>query len=348
MLERISIWAPSFVRSHGGIQALSADVLEACQSFFPTHGIQLLGDGENLSPLLKLRFAFRCFMDLIVRRPRAVVLMHSNFYPLVQILQKLFRIKIVVWLHGIEVWSMPKSLRNQSTLSLFVCISSVTYEKTSAWRDSSVPCLIIHPTADFERFTPDGETSYLLSRHGIPDTAEVILTVGRLDAEEAYKGHDSVIRAMPFVLKSRPNAWYLVVGTGNDQQRLEQLAIELGVSDRVLFTGFVRGVELVDYYRSAVVFAMPSCGEGFGIVYLEALGCGCQVIGGVEGGAGDALGHGQFGELVDSQDVDSLAMAIIHALSAGRNLNARSEVIEHFGKERFVKDIARMLEAVKD
>ena len=96
-----------------------------------------------------------------------------------------------------------------------------------------------------------------------------------------------------------PNAIYLIAGAGDDKQRLEHLAAERGLAGRVVFTGHVPADELPSYYALADVFAMPSTGEGFGIVFLEAAACGLPVIAGNADGSVDALGEGQIGCLVD-------------------------------------------------
>ena len=96
-----------------------------------------------------------------------------------------------------------------------------------------------------------------------------------------------------------PDAAYLIVGSGDDQPRLERLAREAGVGDRVVFAGQVADAELADYFALADVFAMPSTGEGFGIVFLEAAASGLPVIGGNRDGSVDALADGRIGRLVD-------------------------------------------------
>ena len=100
------------------------------------------------------------------------------------------------------------------------------------------------------------------------------MTVSRLASSERYKGHDRVIRVLPRILLDHPDTIYLVVGDGDDRPRLEALTLECGVQDKVMFTGPVVADELPDYYRLADVMVMPSTGEGFGIVFLEAMASG--------------------------------------------------------------------------
>ena len=97
------------------------------------------------------------------------------------------------------------------------------------------------------------------------------MTVSRLASSEQYKGHDRVIRTLPRLLSQHPETIYLIVGDGDDRPRLESLAVECGVAEKVQFAGLVPPEELPDYFRLADVFVMPSTGEGFGIVFLEAM-----------------------------------------------------------------------------
>ena len=166
-------------------------------------------------------------------------------------------------------------------------------------------------------------------------------------SSERYKGHDRIIRAMPSVLARVPDTVYLIVGSGDDQQRLEQFADETGVASRVIFAGQVTDAELHDYFALARVFAMPSTGEGFGIVFLEAMACGTPVLAGNCDGSVDALDHGRLGRLVDPTDVHAVASGIVSLLRRqgpewwfDRNA-LRSAVIERFGRPAFRDGVRR-------
>jgi phosphatidylinositol alpha-1,6-mannosyltransferase len=108
----------------------------------------------------------------------------------------------------------------------------------------------------------------------------MVPTVGRVASSERYKGHDVMLEAWPVVLRRLPDAVYWIVGGGDDRPRLESKARELGIASSVRFTGAVSPEELAVCYHRCSVFAMPARteldareprGEGFGIVYLEAM-----------------------------------------------------------------------------
>jgi phosphatidyl-myo-inositol dimannoside synthase len=105
-----------------------------------------------------------------------------------------------------------------------------------------------------------------------------------------------------------------VVGDGDDRPRLEALAADLGLTERVRFVGLVGSEELPDYFRLADVFVMPSTGEGFGIVFLEAIASGIAVIGGNSDGSLDALADGVLGSPIDPEKNEELVSAINAAL----------------------------------
>ena len=162
------------------------------------------------------------------------------------------------------------------------------------------------------------------------------MTVSRLAASERYKGHDRVITALPSLVAERPNITYLIVGEGDDRTRLERLATQVGVSENVCFVGPVLHSELPDYYRLADVFVMPSTGEGFGIVFLEAMASGVPVIAGNSDGSRDPLCDGSFGTLIDSGNTYELQAAIRASLDSPL---VPSDVVERFGIETFVKHL---------
>lgn len=133
------------------------------------------------------------------------------------------------------------------------------------------------------------------------------------------KGMDLVLQALSRITKRRKDVMYLLGGSGEDRQRLEQLAAELGVDKYVRFLGRIPDERLPAYYSLADVFVMPVRSEppdveGFGIVFLEANACETPVIGSRSGGIPDAVVEGETGLLVDEGDVDQLLQSITSLL----------------------------------
>jgi phosphatidylinositol alpha-1,6-mannosyltransferase len=131
-----------------------------------------------------------------------------------------------------------------------------------------------------------------------------------------------LIDALPDIARAIPDAHVLFVGEGPYRAELDKRIKRLGVSDRVTFIGRIKFAELPKYLCAGDVFAMPSRSrlgglevEGLGIVYLEASACGLAVIGGVSGGAPDAVLQGQTGFSVDGNSRSEIAAAAINLLS---------------------------------
>jgi glycosyltransferase involved in cell wall biosynthesis len=176
------------------------------------------------------------------------------------------------------------------------------------------------------------------------------LTVCRLSDTERYKGYDQMLRALPTILCEVPDARYLLVGTGPDRTRIEKLAADLGVQHAVVLAGFIRDDELCEHYNLCDLFAMPSKGEGFGIVYLEALACGKPVLAGNKDGSRDAVADGELGLLVDPDNTAEIANETIRVLlrqhlheNIFRPELLRRRVTELFGFEAFKRTVADRL-----
>lgn len=177
---------------------------------------------------------------------------------------------------------------------------------------------------------------------GVAADAPVVLTAARLMER---KGVDTVIRALPEVLRASPAAVYLVAGTGADEARLRRLAEELGLKSRVRFLGDASHEALVNYYHACDVFVMPNRGveetgetETFGVVFLEANACGKPVIGGRVGGVLDAIEDGESGLLVDPTDVQAVATAIVRFLNDPEYARQVGERGRRRARERFSWD----------
>jgi phosphatidylinositol alpha-1,6-mannosyltransferase len=184
---------------------------------------------------------------------------------------------------------------------------------------------IVPNGTDPDRFQPV-DTSVL--RHELDlEGQPILLTVGRLVPR---KGVDTTLRALPGLLETVPDAMYLVVGTGPDRERLDRLAVDIGVRDHVRFAGQVPFAHLPAYYSLADAFVMPSREarpdvEGFGLVFLEAGACGTPVVGARAGGIPDAVQDGTTGLLVPPADPKALADALTRLLTT-------PELAEHLGR----------------
>ena len=149
-----------------------------------------------------------------------------------------------------------------------------------------------------------------------------------------------LIDAMPLIRGRVPDAQLVVVGGGDDARRLRMRAAASGSGNSVLFVGEVSDAHLHDLYEKCAIFAMPSRGEGFGLVYLEAMAHGKPCVGSIHDAAGEVIAHGETGLLVDPNDVDGMAEAISgllldKELRHGMGKLARDRQRQHFSFEQF-------------
>jgi phosphatidylinositol alpha-1,6-mannosyltransferase len=260
---------------------------------------------------------------------------HLFMAPLAALIAKSRGAKLIIQTHGIEAWPRPTRVQKAALkiADLVLCVSRYTREKIlGAHQIPPGRVLIVHNTVG-EAFTP-GDGSTLRTALGL-NGKRVLLTVARMDSHQRHKGHDRVIGAMPMLVARGHDICYVIVGSGDDRGRLETLARESGVSERVNFRGAVGLQELVESYRMADLFVMPSTGEGFGIAFLEAMACGTPALGLDVAGAKDALADGELGMCVPEA---GLPDAIDRALNAPRpdRYELASKVRARFGREKFV------------
>jgi glycosyltransferase involved in cell wall biosynthesis len=224
--------------------------------------------------------------------------------------------KVVVMSHGIEVWKPLASprLRALQKASLLTAPSSYTARKMAGEQnipESKIRRLPWPLSPDFIKLAE--HPGKLPLPRGFP-RGRIILTVGRWAARERYKGVDALIVAVARVRTTIPDVQLVAVGSGDDLSRLRSIAAEEQVADRVHFLEGLSKEELASRYAAADVFALPSIGEGFGLVFLEAMAFGKPVVGADAGGITDLIRDGSNGLLIPPNDPDGLAQGLSRLL----------------------------------
>jgi glycosyltransferase involved in cell wall biosynthesis len=297
---------------------------------------------------------------------------HINYLRIAVVLQRICGGTIHLIIHGIDAWQPTKSPLIKTALRQldgFLAVSNVTKERFQRWSGLRFDQGVILPNCvDFEAFKPALRSAALAERYGLTES-KVLMTLGRLASAERYKGFDEVIELLPRLAQDFPGITYLVCGDGRDRGRLIDKArlLKCDVLDftrngggtteakngelsrpRVIFTGLVSESEKADHYRLADAYVMPSSGEGFGIVYLEALACGVPVIGSKADGSREALREGRLGTLVDPRDPDEICDAIIRVLtgSQGGAPEIKREDLEYFSEECFTHRLHEIIDAI--
>lgn len=345
----VHVWVPQIAAFGGGIGAFSrelaaglCDLGHDLQLLSKTdrpgtwEGLPLWGAGGFPSGLRAAAFSggviARCWRD----RPDRIISTHLNFGPIAFAANRAVGTPFTLVAHGVDVHPGLSTAR-VAALRLadrLLAVSAWTRERLLKLGGIDGSRIFVLPnTVDERRFTVGPRPERLARRYEIKENERVVLTVSRLDRRDrftgnsagpldhaanwrpmAYKGYERVLQALPAVRAACGQVRYVVAGMGDDQPRIERKVRELGLEQSVTFAGFVPDEELADHFRLADVFAMPSTGEGFGIVFLEAMACGVPVLAGNVDGSVDALDGGRLGKLVDPNDVHAIEEGLIALL----------------------------------
>lgn len=296
----------------------------------------------------KLKYLWYWIKEFFSHRQHDLIICgHINLLPLAARLSKHKDIPLILFIHGVDAWDPPQKERFKKWLPAvqkIITVTNFTRQRFLQWANypenkiDILPCIV-----EMDRFTPGPKAPVLLNRYHL-ENKKVILTLCRLSAEERYKGIDEILEVMPKLVHQYPNLIYMVVGGGDDASRLKAKANSLSIADHVIFTGRIPESEKLDHYRLADVFAMPGRGEGFGIVYLEALASGIPVIGSTIDGSAEALMQGELGILVNPDQSEELVMAIDKALTIPTG--KIPEKLSHYSYENFARRIQTILQDI--
>ena len=298
----------------------------------------------------KLRFGVTA-LRAARKRAKLIVAAHPNLAPVAEAL-RLFapEAKVLVSTHGMEGWEPLPSWRRRalSRANLVLAPSQDTAHHVQMQQEVPQERIRVLPWALDPQFEDLLRARALLTPPVDFPEGRVILTVGRWQADERYKGMDTLITALPRLLTEWPDLQVVAVGEGDDQAWLEGIAEGRGVRRHVHFLSGLSYPEIAACYAACEVFALPSRGEGFGLVYLEAMACGKPVIGGAHGGAPEVVEDGKTGYLVQHGDVSQLATSLETLLSdatLAREMGARGRerVQREFTFSRFAESLKKIL-----
>jgi asparagine synthase (glutamine-hydrolysing) len=273
------------------------------------------GIGGKLAFVAAVTRALRAAPDVDL-----IICGHVNLAPLAALAKWWTGARVMLCTYGVEAWQPPGSRAARASLAQcddFLSISEVTRSRFVEWSRHPSPGHVIPNAIHLDWYGPGPKNAALVARYAL-EGRTVLMTLGRLAAAERYKGFDAVIEAMPRLLERFPRLVYLVAGEGDDRPRLEAKARSMGLGERVVFTGYVEESAKADHYRLADAYVMPSHGEGFGFVLLEALACGIPALASRLDGGREALRNGLLGVLVDPRDPEDLCRGIAATLETPR------------------------------
>lgn len=284
--------------------------------------------GEGQICTADVRFPFRGFgrrktqfviqaMRLAMRKPQLIFAAHPNLAPTALVMKAMTRnTPTIVGAHGIEVWQPLPFIRRTAfrRADLIMVPSTDTLEKTvQSQRIPSSKMRKIPWPLDTEFLALSESPSNLPLSPSFP-CGTVVLSVGRWSSAERYKGADILIRAVAQLSNSFPELQLVLAGPGDDIDRLRSQAQESEVTERVQFFPSISRKELAALYYNADIFALPSTGEGFGLVFLEAMAFGKAIVGANVGGIPDVVQHEREGLLV-APTVEAISSALRRLLS---------------------------------
>ena len=303
----------------GGIAQYNRDLLCALAKLDRVQRITVLprtGQASQPDPKItqtggkrgRLAYTAKAIRTARLSTPDLVFCGHLYLLPLCWLIAQWQQVPLWLQLHGIDAWQRPNSIVGDMlrTAALVTSVSRYTRRRFLAWAPITQGRVRVLPNTVAEEFIP-GDRDLSRQELGYADNT-LLLTVGRLAASERYKGHERVLRCIPDLLGKVANLRYVVAGDGDDIHRLRQCAKDLGVEQQVEFLGKVSFERLKILYRAADLFVMPSTGEGFGIVFLEAMASGTPALGLDCGGSRDPLRDGDLGYLTSEESLcDTLA-----------------------------------------
>ena len=268
----------------------------------------------------KLSFVFKSIRQGI--NSEIVVLSHINLL-MVGVIIKLLspKTKLVLIAHGIEVWKTFPVLKRKMLNSCDMILPVSKYTATHLEKNNIASSKIVVLNNCLDPYLPESakteKNKQLLQRYGFTENNRILLTLTRLSAKEKYKGYDSVIKALPKLVKINPELRYLIVGKFDESEknRLDELIEENQLGKFIVFAGFVADEELAEHYNLADIYIMPSKKEGFGLVFIEAMFYSKPVIAGNKDGSADALLNGELGILINPDSNEEIEAALLKVLS---------------------------------
>ncbi len=368
-MKPIDLLIPELFAADGGIQRYSHTLIRALRVIRPSTPLRVFIRNDYLHQMpscgwsgidwhpahgSRQRLIQSLALATFRRRPQLLLSTHPNFAPIQWFHQLATGCPSWCSAHGIEVWQMQDGPKRWALARLqrLLPVSRFTAKRLKLQLGADCPPLgVLFNSFDQTRFFPGQPSRQLLSRYELRPDQLVIFTLSRLSRYDSYKNIDRLIEALPDLIPEFPDLRLLIAGDGDDKPRLENLADHLGLGRYVIFAGRISEVELPDHHRMASVFALPSTGEGFGIVFLEALGCGKPVMAGNRDGSIDPLADGRYGLLVDPRF--PLAPPLASLLrQQGASLwfhpeALSSAVTETFGFEAFCDCLDAQLDALE-
>ena len=313
----------------------------------------LSSSGRFLAPILvnKVRRLHQDFPVSLIHAHAALPCGYAAAY-----LSHRLGIPFIVTIHGLDVfntclrhglaarWRYQASVKVYRNAGKIMCVSEKVRHLLTNAMGAEVAAEVIHNGADPFLFAPASFSPDLSGSGSAEGSTPTILAVGSLSP---VKGHELVLRALVRLKDSYPGLQCRFIGEGSEQARLAGLAKELGINERVHFLGRRSRAEVAAAMRECTVFALPSCYEGLGCVYLEAMACARPVIGCYGQGIDEVIQHKNNGWLVPVDGLEELTQGLEALLSSAElraqiGHRARQTIVDKFTLARQAENLLKV------
>jgi glycosyltransferase involved in cell wall biosynthesis len=213
---------------------------------------------------------------------------HIHLLPFAWLLSIKYKCPLVLTIYGEEAWK-PTKYKFANLLcrkiNFLITIRHYTAKKFVKWskfRINKNNFFYLPNCVDDNKYGLKLKNKKLIKKYNL-EKKNIIISCGRLDMEDKYKGVDEIIEILKDLSKKVKNLIYIVIGDGDDKNRLEEKAKFLKVDHSIIFTGRLSEKEKIDYFQLGKLLAMPGSRKGFDrypyrFVFLEGLASGMQVI----------------------------------------------------------------------
>jgi glycosyltransferase involved in cell wall biosynthesis len=322
----------SQIKGNGGIPRFNRNLIKSLGKENLTIVSMNDEDKENVigASGSRAKFIFLVIKTFFKVKPDIMIIGLLNFIPL-SLITVFGKTKTITILHGIEAWYNRKKLQFFYKFNnRFWAVSHYTKRVFSETNNISIDKI----DRIFNTITEDWSEDKRASNYN-----KYFLTVTRLDKNEGYKGVDKVLEAMAKQqVVIRENGWkFIIVAAGTDLDRHKQITADRGILDLVEYASNITDEKLKNLYSQAGFFVLPSPGEGFGIVFLEAMAFRKACIGSKDCGTEDVIDNGKTGYLIEPT-IENVEDCLVRLISDETLLRTMGEAGNHKLKEEYTFD----------
>ncbi|EAW30594.1 hypothetical protein GP2143_00607 [marine gamma proteobacterium HTCC2143] len=264
-------------------------------------------------------------------------------------LKETFHKPLVVTGHGYDVYSLPfknEHWRYQITWTLNQAdqVITVSQSNRNILRSLDISCPIeVIPNGVSKSLFEVQDQAACRRELAMPQDQKIILAIGNL---LPIKGHELLISAFDLVDQEQRSCHLVIIGSGECLPLLKKQASQLGLADKITFTGAIAHDQLQTWINGADLLAMPSKKESFGVVQIEALACGVPVVATKNGGSEEIITSDTVGYLCEEHTATSFSKSLLKALNKSWDSQKISTFAEPFHWENISVKIMTKIDAL--